>query len=59
MKTWEIILKFHITDENPDFDPREWHADALFQVASARPTIRDWTFTELVPVEPDDQPLPN
>jgi len=48
MKTWAIQLTVHITDEDPNFDPREWSTNQILEVASAPTTAKQWRFTELI-----------
>lgn len=59
MKTWEVTIRFHLTDDNPHFSPMGWDTRALFDVASAPTTTVEWTFTPLIPdrskIDPEDQ----
>jgi len=48
MKTWAIQLTYHLTDEDHDFDPREWETSALLEVAYSPRIPKQWRFTELV-----------
>jgi len=48
MKTWAIQLTFHLTDEDDEFDPREWDTDAILEVASSPRIAKQWKFIELI-----------
>tara|TARA_R110000822_G_scaffold74178_1_gene178311 strand:- start:66 stop:266 length:201 start_codon:yes stop_codon:yes gene_type:complete len=48
MKTWAIQLTIHLTDEDDEFDPREWDTDAILEVASSPRIAKQWRFIELI-----------
>ena len=48
MKTWAIQLTYHLTEDDDDFDPREWDTKALLKEASEPYTPKQWRFTELI-----------
>lgn len=48
MKTWAIQLTYHLTDEDVDFDPREWETSALLEVAYSPNIAKQWRFVELI-----------
>lgn len=48
MKTWAIQLTYHLTEDDDDFDPREWDTKALLKEASESYTPKQWRFTELI-----------
>lgn len=48
MKTWAIQLTVHLTDEDQNFDPREWSTNEILEVAGAPTTAKQWRFTELI-----------
>ena len=48
MKTWAIQLTFHMTDEDDDFDPREWDTGDLLEIAHAPTVAKQWRFVELI-----------
>jgi hypothetical protein len=48
MKTWAIQLTIHISNDHPNFDPREWSTAEILDVAGAPTTAKQWRFTELI-----------